>query len=230
MRLPFLFLNFAQILFFNLSSSALAAFQYLEAAAESKHSFRFILTFFKNFFKFGLTNDEESNTAATANFAAIRSIFTSFLNFFCAFFITFFVELKDWILTVRQSLSVFSEINQIEFRAISSFLTILFGNETSALHIFFSSCLNSFFSPNLKFGYFNFSEFYTDKLRTGLGNERLKFETIDNSISFRTLKFFNPTIKYNYKSGDYFPKFSKETYNYLFSILSDLTSLTKLTP
>ena len=75
------------------------------------------------------------------------------------------------------------------------------------------------FSGN--FTTFNFDSLYfspTDsKTQFLLSNEEL------GSSSARYHKFDNPIFKYDYKSGDYFPKLYKEVYTFLFSSMIDLT-------
>jgi hypothetical protein len=43
------------------------------------------------------------------------------------------------------------------------------------------------------------------------------------SSNFRYRRFDNPVFKYDYKSGDYYPKLYKEVYPYLFTSAIDLT-------
>jgi hypothetical protein len=55
--------------------------------------------------------------------------------------------------------------------------------------------------------------------------EQFKFGNEESqSVSTRYHKFDNPIFKYDYKSGDYFPKLYKEIYTYLFSSSLDITS------
>jgi heme/copper-type cytochrome/quinol oxidase subunit 1 len=51
-----------------------------------------------------------------------------------------------------------------------------------------------------------------------------KYSNQELSNDFRYLRFANPVFKYDYKSGDYFPKLYKEVYTHLFTTLTDLTS------
>ena len=50
-----------------------------------------------------------------------------------------------------------------------------------------------------------------------LNNEEL-------SSNSRFLRFDNPIFKYDYKSGDYFPKLYKDVYSFLIPSILDLTS------
>ena len=57
-----------------------------------------------------------------------------------------------------------------------------------------------------------------------------KYLNEELSSSSRYLRFNNPVFKYDYKSGDYFPKLYKEVYTYLFSSINDLTGGLKQAP
>jgi hypothetical protein len=62
-------------------------------------------------------------------------------------------------------------------------------------------------------------------------NFNLKYSNEETSDSSRYLKFYNPVFKYDYKSGDYFPKSYKEVfYGYLFTTIGDLTSSVRTAP
>jgi hypothetical protein len=53
-----------------------------------------------------------------------------------------------------------------------------------------------------------------------------EFYTVHNKeFSFinRHQRTITPVFKYDYKSGDYFPKLSKELYSHLFTTLNDVT-------
>jgi len=58
----------------------------------------------------------------------------------------------------------------------------------------------------------------------------LKLANQELSIFYKNQKNANPVFKYDYKSGDYFPKFNKETYNYLLTTLTDLTNGLRTSP
>jgi len=49
------------------------------------------------------------------------------------------------------------------------------------------------------------------------------FENEESSDNIRYRRFDNPIFKYDYKSGDYYPKLYKEVYPYLFTSTIDLT-------
>ncbi len=52
----------------------------------------------------------------------------------------------------------------------------------------------------------------------------------ENLNSSRHVKFNNPVFKYDYKSGDYFPKLYKEVYSHLYSSILNLTGGLRTSP
>jgi hypothetical protein len=109
------------------------------------------------------------------------------------------------------------------------FFSIIFGHKTFFIFdLIYSFILNqklklsrkNEFNVNYISGYFNTS---------GLD---FKVKTInqESTNSLRYVRFSNPVFKYDYKSGDYFPKLNKELYFYLFSTISDLTSAVRPSP
>jgi heme/copper-type cytochrome/quinol oxidase subunit 1 len=52
----------------------------------------------------------------------------------------------------------------------------------------------------------------------------------ESSEKSRNNKFTDPIFKYDFKSGDYFPKLNKDVYNFLFSTILDTTNALKPTP
>lgn len=57
-----------------------------------------------------------------------------------------------------------------------------------------------------------------------------KYFNEENHNNARYLRFYNPIFKYDYKSGDYFPKLYKQVYNYLFTSINDLTNSVRTAP
>ena len=57
-----------------------------------------------------------------------------------------------------------------------------------------------------------------------------KYANEELSENFRYQRFTNPVFKYDYKSGDYFPKLNKEVYSYLYSTILNLTSGLRASP
>ena len=45
----------------------------------------------------------------------------------------------------------------------------------------------------------------------------------ESTSNYRYQKFLNPLFKYDYKSGDYYPKLYKEVYPFLFTSFIELT-------
>ena len=75
--------------------------------------------------------------------------------------------------------------------------------------------------------YLQFSSHYLIELD---GAYQLLSQNEEASALPRYLKVHNPIFKYDYKSGDYFPKLYKELYPHLFSSLLDLTSGLRTSP
>ena len=61
-------------------------------------------------------------------------------------------------------------------------------------------------------------------------SEYLKYQNHESSDTSRHLRFTNPVFKYDYKSGDYFPKLYKEVYSFLIPSILDLTSGLRTSP
>jgi len=68
---------------------------------------------------------------------------------------------------------------------------------------------------------------YFNNLSAGFQN---KYSGEEFSINIRYQRFNNPLFKYDFKSGDYFPKLYKEIYTYLFSTILDTTSALRTSP
>jgi hypothetical protein len=78
---------------------------------------------------------------------------------------------------------------------------------------------NNYNTIYIKKNFFKSNFFFDNSLKTFLTNQNE-----ESNIYSRNLKFNNPVFKYDYKSGDYFPKLYKEFYAHLFSSILDLTS------
>ena len=59
---------------------------------------------------------------------------------------------------------------------------------------------------------------------------RNSFDNFEFNNSSRYKRFENPVFKYDYKSGDYFPKLNKDFYTYLFSTIINVTSGLRTAP
>jgi len=53
--------------------------------------------------------------------------------------------------------------------------------------------------------------------------EALLADNEENANETRALRFYSPTFAYDYKTGNYFPKFYQENVTYLLSTFADLT-------
>lgn len=174
-----------------------------------------ISNFFKNFY----LNDEGSTINNFSSFVSFTKLF------FLSIYNLLYVILNGIFSLVNRFFTWILSLTSFDLTNLFNFFT---GEKTNFFHKYFFSNLHSFF-------YFKINNFYFTKLNSRAlevdpshSFDYSHFENSDNSDVFRELKFFNPAIKYNYKSGDYFPKFSKETYTHLFSVLTDLSSLGKL--
>lgn len=181
--------------------------------------------FFQN--KFNLFMDTYwSKNIFFSNINKSDKWFYNFFYFFKYFFINFFF-------TIIQIFNIFI-INFFFFikEIIIVFKLIFFDNQTFLIfkYIYDLFLSNDFYNKNnknlqektimFKSNYFldiNNKDIFL------LSNEELK-------ESSRNLKFDNPVFKYDYKSGDYFPKLYKEVYTYLFSSIIDLTSGLRTSP
>lgn len=89
----------------------------------------------------------------------------------------------------------------------------------------FSSCFinklsNSSYNKNLLINKLSFFSDYFNNLNFNFKHKYQNEELVEES---RAIRSQNPVFKYDYKSGDYFPKLYKEVYPFLFSSIIDLT-------
>lgn len=148
--------------------------------------------------------------------------FSNFLNIFNSFGL-FFINILDPFINALSAL-------------IGTTSLIIFSNKTSlffiTLHNAYTgniSFINSFTYPTAKNKDTSLysSNFFNN---TDL-SFNLKYSNEEITESSRYLKFYNPVFKYDYKSGDYFPKSYKEIfYGYLFTTIGDLTSSVRTAP
>jgi hypothetical protein len=112
----------------------------------------------------------------------------------------------------------------------SIFAAIFFGRKThfpfDCVYDFIASGKNYFRDLGLTYNFFYVSNHFAHI------NKEFQFKNINQETAetSRYLKFANPVFKYDYKSGDYFPKLYKEVYTHLFSSVSDLTSAVRTSP
>ena len=106
-------------------------------------------------------------------------------------------------------------------QVIKAFVLVLFSNKTSFI---FSNVYNLFFfknnflyslTPSLSYSYS--SQYFNNTSLTFIN----KYTNEETSNVSRYLRFYNPVFKYDFKSGDYFPKIYKEMYTYLFMSRAD---------
>jgi len=81
------------------------------------------------------------------------------------------------------------------------------------------------FNPDLVVKYYNNKLYYRSNYFNNTGsNIQTKYTNEEITLNTRHQRFLNPIFKYDFKSGDYFPKVYKELYTYLFSTILDTTS------
>lgn len=121
--------------------------------------------------------------------------------------------------------NVFFNIFNIFSILINSLTMIIFSNKTNSIFIFIYNFFFNFENNSTQQILTHDKNFYTSNY---FNNSNISFITQftneENSDASRYLRFYNPIFKYDYKSGDYFPKLYKEVYNSLFITISELTS------
>lgn len=144
----------------------------------------------------------------------IYNFFFIIINFFHFIYIYVFVPL-------------FSEINNIFF----IFINILFSNKTNFI---FSELYNFYYLNNnthINKLEINNNINYTSNYFSNVDNNFInKYSNEEISNTSRFLRFYNPIFKYDYKSGDYFPKLYEQVYSSLFATINDLTSSIRTAP
>lgn len=157
------------------------------------------------------------------------SSFYYFINFFSRTYSSFFGKTNffdsffNYFIYISWSLSsFFFYFFDLSSQLVKLFSLILFSNKTNFIFNNFYTFLffkNDFFYVK---SYNKNSEVYSSNY---FNNNSLSFvnkytneETSDVS---RYLRFYNPVFKYDFKSGDYFPKIYKEVYTYLFMSRAD---------
>lgn len=140
----------------------------------------------------------------------LQEFFSYFVYFFITLysnFIFFFVEIYTSIILILNN--------------------ILFSYKTNSVHSYFynaffnNQIFNNFTTSNYDNKRFSYSSKYFNNLNNPFFN---KYSNEESSSNSRYLRFYNPVFKYDYKSGDYFPKLYKEMYTSLFTTISELTS------
>lgn len=167
--------------------------------------------FFYNNLKFFFYNVYSINFT---NFSLISFYHYSF-NFFFSFFFDFFYSFFSFFSFF------FSNLSYIFFSNYTFSSFVLFYN------IYFNLYFNNFLisQNNSSSLYYKSNHFSNTSL--SLLN---KYTNEENSETFRYLKFYNPVFKYDFKSGDYFPKLYKEAYSYLFLSMSEAVGSLRSAP
>lgn len=145
------------------------------------------------------------------------SSFHIFLNFF---FANLFFYVNSFFLFIISNFFNFS----------SFFSNIFFCTQTNSLFLFFYN-FNIFTNSNIV----NKNEIkntnYTSNFFANISSSfNTKYFNEENHNNARYLRFYNPVFKYDYKSGDYFPKLYKQVYSYLFTSINDLTNSVRTAP
>jgi len=158
-------------------------------------------------------------------------------------FLNFFANSSLW--SLKSNLFSFVNFNNFN-NLLSSFFSSIFSILTNVINLFtglfFSFKTNSFFLFVYNFLFLNdrniitnnFNKSKNNYLSNYFNNSDLtvttKYTNEETSDSFRYLRFYNPVFKYDYKSGDYFPKLYKEVYSYLFTSANDVTNSVRTSP
>jgi len=172
-------------------------------------------------------------------FAEIKNFFNNnyFLNFMSIqwnIYVNYFVNSSfSFFYIVNSFFLIFNSFISLIFFSIVYYLTLLFDSiilsifnvQTNFLfdmiyNCYYFSFKNVFLSENK----FQVQSYMSNYFTTSNANLINKYSNEEMSETTRYWRFSNPIFKYDYKSGDYFPKLSKEMYTYLFSTISDLTS------
>ena len=155
--------------------------------------------------------------------------FFYFINFFSKTYFNFsgklgFLELiRDGIIFTNLIFSnFFFYFFDFFSQFIKSFVLIFFSNKTNTIFSYFYNFL--FFKNNYFYSFYsnNFNQKYSSDYFNNTSLSFInKYTNEETSEVSRYLRFYNPVFKYDFKSGDYFPKIYKEVYTYLFMSRAD---------
>lgn len=166
-----------------------------------------------------------------------------FYNSLKSFFFNFYSNTFNWFSFSSYFYIFYNFFHSLTFNLsyfMLSFFSIFFSNFS---YVFFS---NQTFSPFIWF-YNIYSNFYSNfflinQSTTSVLNYQSnhfsntsfsflnKYSNEETSETSRYLKFYNPVFKYDFKSGDYFPKLYKEVYSYLFLSMSEAVGSLRSAP
>lgn len=172
----------------------------------------------------------------------------SLSNFFIKFlqikFFSYLTSINQFYLNVNFNTlsSLFIFINEVLlnspifffFKIFSNFILLavstIFGFTTNSFFLFIYN-LYTFDLNRMTFANLNqYKSYYSGYFSNSDLSFLNKYSNEDSADDFRYLRFSNPVFKYDYKSGDYFPKLYKEIYTSLFTTMLDLTGGLKASP
>lgn len=128
--------------------------------------------------------------------------------------------------------NLFHYLFRIFFFFSNCIASIFFGFETNFIfnnfyHISSFKFKNNFFNDHSNVeNYWYSSNFFNDA-----GTDwAIKHTNEESSENTRACRFSNPILRYDYKSGDYFPKLYKEIYPYLFQTIANVSGGLRIAP
>ena len=155
------------------------------------------------------------------NFYSINFCYTSLFSLFNGIFNFFFLLFFDFFYFIFSFFSIFFfNLSYVFFSNQTSYLFSLFYN------IYLNYYLSSFFESNSS-SFLNYKSNHFSNTSVSFLN---KYSNEETSETFRYLKFYNPVFKYDFKSGDYFPKLYKESYSYLFLSMAEAVGSLRSAP
>lgn len=206
------------IIFLNNTYTYLFSF-YFPSLLSDNAIFYFYQKITHNFFLFESSFFSFSflSTLSFLNFFYSLSSFHIFLNFF---FSNLFFYVNSFFLFIFSNFFNFS----------SFFSNIFFSTQTNRLFSFFYN-FNLFTNSNIVNKNEIINSNYTSNFFANISSSfYTKYFNEENHNNARYLRFYNPVFKYDYKSGDYFPKLYKQVYSYLFTSINDLTNSVRTAP
>nr|APW82411.1 cox1 [Laurentiella strenua] len=143
-----------------------------------------------------------------------------FIDIYLSFFFKFVKNVVNLFIFLFFSNKNFLIFDKIFFFLSSPSYPFCFKNNSDS----FNLLNNNSQIGNTKIGYSSF------KLNDLSQNDLSKIMHQELSENSKTIRFNNPIFKYDYKSGDYFPKLYKEAYSFLIPSIIDLTSSLRSSP
>jgi len=155
--------------------------------------------------------------------------FFNFFSFFSKTYFNFSSDFKLSNLIFDKFIFISLTFNNLFFyffdffsQLLKTFVLIIFSNKTN---FFFSYLYDFLFFKKNYFSFFS-NDYSVQKYSSNYFNNTSlsfinKYTNEETSETSRYLRFYNPVFKYDFKSGDYFPKIYKEVYTYLFMSRAD---------